>query len=250
MQEVYQSFNNQDINWESFFTKWKDWESEYRSNEFQSNVHLNFAMPELKKCRTLFYPGAGYDFSTLKFFMEMSSVKDYYYCDYMNYDITPESVFHLLKHQLSPYGFLVIKAGDLEPGYFNKNRWDAYWHSDHIPFGGNIDHSFITLFTILRGGRKFNLYYFGTEAIQTYDVLLNNKGKIDVVVTQDHGLGGLWTTFCNGSILESLAIQQNKLPEILMVGEGLEPWVNYENITTPFGNFGLHEQPRLLFGLC
>jgi hypothetical protein len=109
--------------------------------------------------------------------MEVSGVKDYYYCDYMNYDITDNSVYNNLVEQLSPYGYLVIKAGELQPGYFNQSHWGQFWHRDHIRFGGDIQNSFISLYRNIRGGKIFNLYYLGTEAIQSYEILLKNIKK-------------------------------------------------------------------------
>jgi hypothetical protein len=244
--ELHEQHHRLNINWDEFFKPYRDWESEYRDKEFKRQTNLVNAIPELKKCKTLLYPGAGYDFSTLRFFMEVSGVKDYYYCDYMNYDITDNSVYNNLVEQLSTYGYLVIKAGELQPGYFNQSRWGQFWHRDHIRFGGDVQNSFISLYRIIRGGKILNLYYLGTEAIQSYEILLKNNKKMDIVVTQDHGLGGLWTTFCQGSILETLANQYNKLPDILMVGEDYQPWEGYENISSNFGSFGLHQAPRKL----
>ena len=248
--ELYDLCRNDNLNHDEFFKPWNLWESNYRDHEFQKSVYLDAALIELNGCKSLFYPGAGYDFSTLKFFMEMSAVKNYYYCDYMNDEITNISVFENLVNQLSPFGFLVQNIGNLRQEYFNQNQWAAYWYpSQEARFGGTVFQSFISLYRIIKGGRQFNLYYFGTEAIQTYEILLKNKINFDIVVTQDHGLGGLWTTFCNGSILETLSRQYKKMPKILMVGQGQDSWDGYENITQPFGSFGLHQSSRLFYGL-
>ena len=97
--ELYELHRNEIVNPNNFFSTFKDWQSEYRDIDFQDNVNLNAVLPLLNKCNSLFYPGAGYDFSTLRFFMEMSAVKDYYYCDYINYDITGKT--NLLNSKLS-----------------------------------------------------------------------------------------------------------------------------------------------------
>jgi hypothetical protein len=70
---------------------------------------------------------------------------------------------------------------------------------------------------------------------------------MDIIVTQDHGRGCLWVTFCRGSILERLSLRYNSLPDFLLVGENDEAWDGYERLTEPFGNFGLHNHPRSLF---
>ena len=68
---------------------------------------------------------------------------------------------------------------------------------------------------------------------------------MDVLVTQDHGLGGCWTSFCNDSKLEELAVDHKMLPKMILSGD--EAWRNYEAASDWFGKFGMHEGNRKLF---
>jgi hypothetical protein len=200
-----------------------------------------------KRLKTLYYPGAGYDFSTLKYWMENSNIKQFYYCDYMNYDITEFSILQKLREEFREYEYTIQHIADLRPEYFNRNEWHDFWHHQAIPFGGSIENSHISLYRITQDDNIWELYYFGTEAIKTYDILLSNEIKVDVMVTQDHGLGGLWTSFCNDSMLEEIAVEYSMRPRYLFVGDDCNPWNGYKQISEPFGRFGLHEQNRIIY---
>jgi len=199
--------------------------------------------------KTLYYPGAGFDFETLKYFIENSTVKKFYYCDYMNFEITPDRISEEMRiyFELSDYDTSLI--ADLRPKYFGKNEWIGFWYKDTPMFGGSIANSFALLFKIKKGKKSWDFIYLGTEAIQTYEVLVQNNIKLDVVVTQDHGFGGLWTTFCKGSKLEEISHNYNKMPMILHVGENHEAWNSYSQISDRFGYFGIHQNERIFYKL-
>jgi hypothetical protein len=201
-----------------------------------------------KKCKTLFYPGAFNDFTTLGYFLENSIVKDFYYCDYLNYELNEVKIIDNLNNQLPSSDYKVSLISLLTPEHYNQKDWESFWHRNaEARSVGEIDKSFIFQFEIKKDIQKWNLFYFGTEAIKTYEILIKNKIKMDIIVTQDHGCGCLWTTFCRGSRLERLSLRYNSLPDFLLVGENGEGWDGYERITEPFGNFGMHNHPRSLF---
>lgn len=201
------------------------------------------------RIKSLYYPGSGIDFSTIGYFIENSSIETFYYSDYLNDQLRPDSILDELRTQLPNYK--INQVADIMPPYFNKSSWDEYWcsESDGQTFSGRKENSFIALYRIELLDKNWELYYFGTEAIETFKVLLENQIKIDLVVTQDHGLGCLWTTFCKGSYLEAIARVKNKIPKYLLVGENLPEWEGYDKISEPFGAFGLHEHPRIMYEL-
>jgi hypothetical protein len=201
------------------------------------------------KIKSLYYPGAGYDFSTIKYFVQNTSIEKFYFCDYLNDQFRPENILEELKSQLSNYKIQYI--ADLNPEYFNQSRWSDYWcsESDGQTFTGTKENSFISLYRIEFLDKIFELYYFGTEAIETFQVLLENKIKLDLVITQDHGLGCLWTTFCKGSYLEAIARFKDEMPRYLLVGTYHPAWEGYKKISEPFGVFGIHEHQRIMYEL-
>ena len=201
----------------------------------------------LASCQTLFYPGAEYDFSTLQFFMENSGITDFYYTDYMNQHINEGSVLNALRNDILKDNYQIEYPITLTPEHFNERNWDHFWHSnERANFGSDVELSFITKITIRKEKKSWNLFYFGTESIATFQLLLDKNIKMDVVVTQDHGLGGCWTTFCKGSFLEQIAKKRHMLPQFLLSGQG-EPWENYIEATDWFGEFGMHKAERKIY---
>lgn len=177
-------------------------------------------LDSVKNCKSLYYPGAYLDFTTLKYFLETSMINDFYYCDYMNDELNETKIIDNLNDQLASIDYNVTLKALLQPEYFKQKDWESFWHRNaEARSVGNINRSFIFQFEIKKEKQRWNLYYFGTEAIKTYEILIRNKTKMDVIVTQDHGLGCLWTTFCRGSILERLSLRYSSLPGFLLVGE-------------------------------
>ena len=204
------------------------------------------AISKLSECNSLYYPGAFHDFSTLQFFMENSGVKDFYYCDYLNLDINPYNLLNALRNYFNKWGYKVSEQINITPSYFNETSWDSFWHTDPTArFGSDETLSFCAKYLIEKDGKIWNLLYFGTEGIATYEVLLKNDIKIDIVVTQDHGLGGCWTSFCEDSLLKKIAKKYLMLPKMILSGG--ESWRNYKGVSDWFGKFGMHEGERKLF---
>jgi hypothetical protein len=208
----------------------------------------------LHNCYNLYYPGSGIDFEVLNYFIKNSSIKNFFYCDYI---VTTVDIYELqddfegLINQItsllnddydrfnnneSPYEVTFEK--DLDYTDFNQEDWSAFWHPMRDRQFGDPEGSRIHQFKItkkdLTKEPKFNrktgeyedvveewkLIYFGTEAINTFNVLLESNIYFDVVVTQNHGLGGFFTTFCRGSLLEKYAIEKRMLPKFIMLDEG------------------------------
>lgn len=208
------------------------------------------------KSKSIFYPGAGNDYAVIKHFIKNTEhflpnfkVKTFYYCDYLNRDFRPESILSDLKEQLK--GSKIEYIASLQPAYFNQANWGDFGcqESDGNTISGRKENSFIALYRITLFGRVFELYYFGTEAHETYRVLLKNNIKIDLVITKDHGLDGHGANFDKGSYLEAIARRNHKMPRYLLVGEGLPAWEGYERISEPFGAFGVHKHSCIMYAL-
>jgi hypothetical protein len=201
----------------------------------------------LSQCRTLYYPGAYHDFSTIQFFMENSGVTDFYYADYMNNEINEYSILEALQKWFNKWnGYQITQHINIHPSYFHEDEWDAFWFADpQARFGSEVAKSFISKYVIEKDDKTWNIYYFGTEGIATYEVLLKNNITLDIVVTQDHGLGGCWTSFCKDSLLKKIAKKYEMLPKMILSGG--EAWNNYKPISDWFGEFGMHEGKRKLW---
>ena len=67
-----------------------------------------------------------------------------------------------------------------------------------------------------------------------------------------HGLGGNWENkfgFGQGGILESIAKRYNQRPRWLLVGEGTEPWKDYNDVGADPEPGGQYQTARRLYTL-
>lgn len=246
--EIYEKNKDSIKDKEQFFLEWRKQHKEFLERAGHSPLPSTSFLNELNYCKTVFYPGCGYDFTSLLLFANWGCISTFYFCDYSNREITEETVYSKLVEELTPFGYTVQHIARLNPEYFNKQSWKRYWHPGARASNfGDVENSFISLYRLKNYHRTYDLFYFGTDAINTYEVLLKNQIQLDVVVTQDHGFGGLWTTFCKGSLLEELSRKSKRMPRLLFTGEGQEPWDNYIQISDPFGEFGMHGNKRVFY---
>lgn len=195
---------------------------------------------------TLYYPGAGNDFQTLKLFVENSSINEVYYSDYHSKKIKTEILISILGDNWS-----LINKIDLTPSNFNQNEWSDFWFNleNAAHYANPIDAYGIKFIFKHLSGKEFSLYYLGTEAIKTYLILLENNIKIDLVVLQDHGTGDNWSEFGIGQDIEDFGLSKvsDFSPSLLFVAKNTVPWNGYKQITSFHGEFGSAGHPRALF---
>jgi len=196
--------------------------------------------------KTLYYPGAGNDFQTLKLFVENSSINDVYYSDYHSKKINIEVLMSILGDNWS-----LISKIDLTPMNFNKKEWSDFWFNlEKAAHYSKPENAYGIKFIFKHlSGKEFALYYLGTEAIKTYLILLENKINIDLVVLQDHGTGDNWSEFGIGQDIKDFGLSKvsDFLPSLLFVGKNTVPWNGYKQITGFHGDFGSAGHPRALF---
>ena len=192
--------------------------------------------------KRVFYPGAFSDFETLDFYLNYTEVSEVFFCDYWaknDWNEVEANFQIILGREVK-----LRKIADYYPEKFGLKTWSEFWHPE-CNLNEYIDnYSFVSEYSIKKHKREIKFYYFGTEAIKTYEILLNLKIKMDIVVCQDHGLGGFWTTFCEGSLLHIIAEQRKLLPDFLMVGCDQAPWSGYSEYIPDFGKFGMHQTAR------
>lgn len=199
--------------------------------------------------RSLFYPGSEFDFDVIKYFIETSKIGNFYYCDY---GIDKQILLEKLRTYFVKIGFAVALQCQLFPPHFNSKTWEDFWNKGKYIEDGKIligDISFINEYKIFNGKTSFKLTYFGTEAIATYKILLENRILPDLLVIQDHGCGGNWTYFSQGSLLETLSKEYNLYPSYILIDKNQNVWNNYDKISETVGRFGMHQDERVLYKL-
>jgi hypothetical protein len=208
--------------------------------------------------QTIYYPGAGKDFSPLELFAYHTDVKAVYYSDYgLNikqlslYDTTnleiledeaPFSLYHLRKFQ------------NIKPQDFGKTYWGEFWHPNPASheFGQPINAWGIKIEMICNYA-PFDFIYLGTEGVGTAMVLLENKIFPNVVVLQDHSTGCNWTDFGGNDSPLYLVFRQHMPKYILTeLNRNKSLWPGYEQITETWSSYSgnnhtAHSNPRALF---
>ena len=210
---------------------------------------------------TLYYPGAGTDFSPFYIFGLQTNLKCAYYTDY--YDRFADQILHLgqggymrvnnslrqnqggLWPKIMDHYHDVVGAGILTPQDFGTQDWQEFFLGNFFTDGGpahGVCCSFVDL--SLRGelvgenvigsrsSVRFN--YLGTDGIGTAPILLRNGIIPDVLVLQDHGLGGNYSHFgyWEGKENTFYDLFKGNLPNYLFT----EPdshylWPGYEQVT-------------------
>jgi hypothetical protein len=195
---------------------------------------------------TLYYPGAGNDFQTLKLFVENSSINQFYYSDYNANKINFQALLSVLGEN-----WTLISKINLLPIDFRQKDWGDFWYNlESASRSRKPDSGYAVKYAFKHySGKEFTLIYLGTESIKTYLILLDNNINIDLIVIQDHGSGDNWSLFGNGKDLESIGLSSvsNYIPKLLFIGKNTIPWDGYEQITKFEGTYGSAGHPRALF---
>lgn len=201
--------------------------------------------------KSVYYPGAGHDFAIVSFFMEELGTEHFYFADYH----PDASNLNQLREALSTME--IVSHETMTPHHFEQASWERFWpenpESQHF---GSPDHACGHRF-ILRGssGNKCTLDYLCTEGVKTFEILTQQRVQLDLIVIQDHGLGGNWTYFGapNDHHHQSPALYnaalRNGLPEyIFCVREGnTEAWPGYKLIPELHLASGMHHDDRYLW---
>ena len=193
---------------------------------------------DLKLGSIIYYPGAGFDFGPLNLFSQNNHVKKIIYCDYSKEFNGEEKRFRIIK-MIRRVAGLTISEGPIElnPSEFKYTDWDSFWRNNprDLQFS-NPEHAFALKFRLNRNKKAIDFIYFNTEAIGTYEILIQNKIRPNLIVLQDHGTGSNWDSFAReGSLLYQAA--ENSLPEFLFIAHNTDIWPGY----TQYSEYSLQE---------
>ena len=187
---------------------------------------------------------------------------------YVDYGVSKETVSERVKGIGDP-GFIgygveheeEVSESDLRPGGWTQHveerdlPQDPYWFANVTPYG---------LFMVLKrkedrdeshSPERLALLFIGGDGHATYDALFcQNDGTRPpfLVVVQDHGFGGDYSTFGPSGLLARIARRCDVLPKWLLVGargqqERFQPWSGYRDAGAESEPGGEHGNPRRLF---
>jgi hypothetical protein len=204
-----------------------------------------------------YYPGGGVDWSPIFRYADSDLFDFFIYADYW---VTSNTVIGDLAARLN--GFQIIDTEQLGPGTTKGflREWVDYYEPG-ADWGDPNNGYLLKVRLLTPMGRTITLYYFGTEAIGTIRILTASLGRPLMVVVQDCGLGGYWTSFGGESLMYQALVRyigppQNQkvlsrfLPRFIYVAEGTEAWPNYvECSELEEQTHDMHGVPKRLFRL-
>jgi hypothetical protein len=215
--------------------------------------------------KTVYYPGAGQDFSPLQLFGNHAHVQSIYFTDYENnlgilYSNDPKVTD--VRDRLDERAENVT---ELSPKDFDKKQWADFWPQESDAWAG-IKEAFlpshhpvhawgrrVTFNQHQKSNHAFDFYYLGTEGVKTAEVLIENGTILNVLVLQDHGFGGNWSVFGGADSPLYRAMEQN-LPKYILaeLNSNIEMWPGYEQVTRTYNPplhaaHALHRNVRALF---
>ena len=218
----------------------------------------DFRIEDFFLSRTVFYPGAGTDGHAVKLFNSTRSAHCFIYADYLLSE-------NRIKEELESkeYGFLGYHS--IFDMRLPLNRFSYSGIERHLT-ENDLDNSKrfhpvkpYAIVTILErdkfvddihGAERIAILFLGMDGVSSYDIIYCQKSSPSpfAVFLQDHGYGGNYTTFGAGGLLERLAITQEVLPDLLIVGEGTAPWRGYRKLVNVDGDIGgMHSMVRNIF---
>ena len=216
-----------------------------RDEVFWKKENINLLKDLSSEVKTIFYPGAGFDFETLLFYLDYTMADRIYFVDYGGIEN-----WERIRSQLETYSDILLSSErDFDLDYLGVDSWNKLWHSDSANYGNAEGISFFKEVYIIYKKRPVKFYFVNADAVGTFKFILERNFIIDLVICQDHGLGGLWTSFCGDSILYRIANSMNLLPKFIMVGTGQDAWPKYVQLADDFGVFGLHKSSRSIYKL-
>lgn len=184
------------------------------------------------RARLLYYPGAGTDHSPFLLFAEHAKVSMVIYADYMLGMEGPDGFLERIR----VYGWEASVPVPLNPDFFEAETWDAFWPDvQGARNHRNQNTDFAIGATLTKRDRSpVQFIYLGTDAIQTFSVLVRAGFVPSAIVLQDHGIAN-WASFGGDSVLYRRALTELpyrlSLPQLLLVAENTQSWPEFQQVS-------------------
>jgi hypothetical protein len=192
----------------------------------------DYVSSHLEEFKTIYYPGAGLDFSPLQLFGLCQNDPVIYFTDYMRIPEL-ERIIQRLDKGLESWK-------ELFPENFNKSSWDDFWPTNSLAWNEEYHHP------RLGWGRKYQFSwedknctfcYLGTEGVQTAAILIENNIIPDVLVLQDHGYSTNYDLF-SGPNSPLYQVMKDNIPNYILIDTSRAgntvPWPNYVQVTKTY----------------
>jgi hypothetical protein len=206
------------------------------------------------RSRLVFYPGAGGDTHPIEIFGKSGAAHCFIFVDYL---IDRESSESSLESSISRLGYSPVHKQSIPVGSLWPDRWERHFfpnenEQDTLERHTAPPYEPFAWFGIWAGcqdpSKRIATLYIGYEAHEVYDRLFCQPGREKApfgILLQDHGLGGLWTSFASACGHLAGMTLASGLPKFLLAGEPGFLWNGYRPASTTTCG-GMHHLPRRL----
>ena len=201
-----------------------------------------FKVEDFFKSRVVFYPGSGEDGHAVKVFGSSHSAHCFVYADYTLGAGSIKVALDTLGSCFSGYKSIYrknLREEDLSP-----HGWQSHatleqqnlWR-EHLRRISSFQVQTFGILEIIQrneglndshGAKRLAIIFLGADAHATYDALFcqDDQTAPFAVLLQDHGFGGNYFQFGREGIMNDIAVMTKRIPELILVGQGTEPWLN------------------------
>lgn len=220
-----------------------------------------FNAQDFLKSRVVFYPGSATDGHAIKLFGSTHSCHCFVYVDYW---ISKDEMVANLEHpRHSVLGYRTLERIELQMNDLAPKGWTQHvdyrqeirerpWTYDRAQSYGFVEIlARLEEFDDSHGAERLAILFLGADGIATYDALFCQKNGTPPpfgMLLQDHGFGGNYDAFGNGSFLHRIAVRCGVFPEIMLIAEHTSAWLDYDKIAgLEPSRGGMHNNQRFLF---
>ena len=213
--------------------------------------------------RTLYYPGSGLDGQPIRTFNTSGAVQVFIYVDYG----VPAKDIEKELNGRGINGYHQIDKISIHPLELTSEKWRPHiapsskdmewilnWSKGVKPFAylyilerdDGLDNS--------HGSERIAVMFIYDDGISCYDSIFCSEREVKppfVLVLQDHGTGGNYSSFGEGGLMAKIAHKTQVYPEWYLVANNSRPWKGstlIEEVESVFG--GMHTHERKLYENC
>jgi len=207
---------------------------------------------EAKEIRSIFYPGCGGDYRILFDLLDWTDATSIFYVDYG----PKEEIINALYKNISQSDWEITSFIPLRPEFLHQASWENYWYNlTTATEFSNPSPGYAYRVSILNkfSEKSVTLFFFGTEAIKTYQLVCRHLSIPDLVLLVDHGTGGNWSRYgyreedpANNHLF-NVCLQNDIFPSYVLASNITPSWPNYMQMSLYSGEYGSAKHTRALF---
>ena len=213
--------------------------------------------------RTVFYPGSGIDGHPVSVCARAHAAHAFVYVDY---GVSKQAIRDRIHNIRGPgfRGYPVEHEEEVEEAVLRPGGWTQHVDQERLSTARFASVEPFGLYVVLRrdedhddshGPERLALLFVGGDGHAAYDALYCQADGTPppfLVVVEDYGFGGNYSSFGTRGLLERIACRCDVLPRWLLVGPrgrggSYRPWSGYRDTGATPEHGGMQGRPRRLF---